>query len=176
MTNNFNKFARASRQAGMTLIEIIVVLAIGALIIGGALSLYSNASSSQSSNQMNSDLTAIRASVKSLFTAQGGYGTVSLNSVLINAQKVPTTMTISGATINHPLNGTVTVTGATTNFTVTVTAIPTDVCVSLLSAASGYTSIKVGASAARTTFPISPINASTDCAVAATQTIIFTAN
>lgn len=176
MTNNLNKFARASRQAGMTLIEIIVVLAIGALIIGGALSLYSNASSSQSSNQLNSDLTAIRASVKSIYSTQGGYGTASLNSVLINAKKVPTTMSVSGTTISHALNGTLTVTGATSSFTMAVTAIPTDVCVALLSAASGFSSIQVGSNAARTTFPITPANASTDCAAAATQTITFTAN
>lgn len=170
------KLSRLNRQAGMTLIEIIVVLAIGALIIGGALSLYSNASSSQSSNQLNSDLTAIRASVKSLYSTQGGYGTASLNSVLINAKKVPTTMSVSGTTISHALNGTLAVAGATSNFTMTVTAIPTDVCVALLSAASGFSSIQVGSNAARTSFPISPANASTDCAAAATQTIVFTAN
>lgn len=176
MTTNMTKFARASRQAGMTLIEIIVVLAIGALIIGGALSLYANASSSQSSNQLNSDLTAIRASVKSLYHTQGGYGTSSLNSLLINSKKVPTTMTITGTTINHALNGTITVTGATNNFTMTVTSIPTDVCVVLLAAASGFISIQVGSNAALSTFPISPTTASTDCSTAATQTIVFTAN
>ena len=51
MNQKTTQFSRMTRQAGMTLIEIIVVLAIGALIIGGALSLYSNASSSQASNQ-----------------------------------------------------------------------------------------------------------------------------
>jgi prepilin-type N-terminal cleavage/methylation domain-containing protein len=176
MNQQFTKLSKVSRQAGMTLIEIIVVLAIGALIIGGALSLYSNASSAQASNQMNSDLTAIRASVKSMYATQGGYGAASLNSVLITANKVPTTMAVSGSTISHALNGTLTITGATSNFTMAATNIPTAVCVALLSAASGYTSIQVGSNAARTTFPITPANAATDCAAAATQTITFTAN
>jgi prepilin-type N-terminal cleavage/methylation domain-containing protein len=176
MNQKTTQFSRMTRQAGMTLIEIIVVLAIGALIIGGALSLYSNASSSQASNQLNSDLTAIRASVKSLYSTQGGFSTASLNSVLINAKKVPTTMSVSGPTINHTLNGTLTVTGATNNFTMAVTNIETDVCVALLSAASGFTSIQVGANAARTTFPIPPATASTDCAALPAQTITFTAN
>jgi len=176
MSNNMNKFARATRQAGFSLIEIIVVLAIGALIVAGALSLYSSASSSQSSSQLYSDLSAIRASVKTLYSTQGGYGTASLNSILINAKKVPTTMSVSGTTINHALNGTVTVTGATGNFTMTVTEIPTDVCIGLLSAASVFTSIQVGTNSARTSFPISPTNASSDCSAATIQTIIFTAN
>jgi prepilin-type N-terminal cleavage/methylation domain-containing protein len=34
MNQQFTKLSKVSRQAGMTLIEIIVVLAIGALIIG----------------------------------------------------------------------------------------------------------------------------------------------
>lgn len=175
MKQTVQTFSRKARQTGMTLIEIIVVLAIGALIIGGALSLYSNASSAQASNQMNSDLTAVRASVKSIYSTQGGYGTASLNSVLINAQKVPTTMSVSGTTINHALNGTLVVNGATNNFTMTTSNIPTDVCVALLSAASGFTSIQVGSNAARTAFPISPSTASTDCSAAATQSIVFTA-
>jgi hypothetical protein len=57
-----------------------------------------------------------------------------------------------------------------------VTNIETDVCVALLSAASGFTSIQVGANAARTTFPIPPATASTDCAALPAQTITFTAN
>jgi prepilin-type N-terminal cleavage/methylation domain-containing protein len=162
------------RQAGMTLIEVIVVLAIGALIIGGALSLYTSASASQSTNQFNAELAALRAATKSLYAGQGGYAVGSLNTVLINAKKVPTTMTVVSPVINHSMNGTVTVTGATTNFTITATAIPTEVCVGVVAAASGYTQIQVGSNAARTTFPVPTATASTDCAAAATQNIVFT--
>jgi prepilin-type N-terminal cleavage/methylation domain-containing protein len=173
MSRTFSVTQR-TRQAGMTLIEVIVVLAIGALIIGGALSLYTSGSASQSTNQFNAEIAALRAATKSLYAGQGGYAVGSINSVLINGKKVPSTMTVSGTTINHSMNGTVTVTGATSNFTITATAIPTEVCVGVVAAASGYTSIKVGTNAARTTFPVPTATASTDCAVAATQDIVFT--
>lgn len=170
------KPTRIHKQAGMTLIEAIVVITLGALAIGGALSLYNNASAGQHASQMVSDSSAIRASVKSLYANNGGYGVGSLNSVLINSNKVPTSMSVSGTTITHQLNGTVTVTGATTTFTAAFTNIPTDVCTNLLSASSGYSQIVVGANAAITTFPVSPATASTQCSAAALQTVTFTAS
>jgi prepilin-type N-terminal cleavage/methylation domain-containing protein len=165
--------SKRSRHAGMTLIEVIVVLAIGALIIGGALSLYTSAGVSNSTNQFNRELTALRAATKTLYAGQGGYPVATLNTVLINAKKVPTSMTVVSPVINHSMNGTVTVAGATSNFTITATAIPTEVCVGVVATSTGYTSIKVGTNAARTP-PVTTAQASTDCAVASTQDIVFT--
>lgn len=165
------------RQAGLTLIESLVVLAIAALVIGGSIALFGGASSSQSTSQMTSDLNAIKASTKSLYFGQGGYGTTSLGEVLINGKKVPTTMPITGTApnrvINHALNGTVVITGATSQFTVAPSNIPTDVCIGMVTAGTGWDSIKVGTAAARTP-PVSPATASADCALAANQTIVFT--
>jgi hypothetical protein len=151
-------------------------LTIFALVVGGAIALFGSASTSQSTTQFTSDLNSMRAGTKSLYFGQGGYGTTSLGEVLINGQKVPTTMSITGTApnrvINHSLNGTVTVTGATSQFTVALTNIPTAVCLGLASM-NGWDSVKVGAAAARTP-PVSPAQASTDCSAAATQTITFT--
>lgn len=117
--------SHAKKQAGLTLIESMAALAIFAVVVGGALALFGGASSSQISTQMTSDLSAIRSAVKSLYFGQGGYGTANLNAVLVNGKKVPTTMSVTAGTpptITHGLNGTVTATGASTNFTITVTA------------------------------------------------------
>lgn len=164
------------RQAGLTLIETLVALTIFALVVGGAIALFGSASTSQSTTQFTSDLNSMRAGTKSLYFGQGGYGTTGLGEVLINGQKVPTTMSITGTApnrvINHSRNGTVTVTGATSQFTVALTNIPTAVCLGLASM-NGWDSVKVGAAAARTP-PVSPAQASTDCSAAATQTITFT--
>lgn len=170
------RVSKFKKQAGLTLIETIVSLAIVALVIGGALSLYGGASSSQASTQMLSDLNAIRAAVKSLYYGQGGYGTANLNQVLVSGKKVPATMSVTAGTpptITHGLNGTVTATGSTANFTVTVTEIPTDVCLNLLAASNGWNSVKVGAATAITTFPITPAAAASQCDAAPTNTIAF---
>src|SRR4051812_4498187 len=136
------------RQAGLTLIETLVSLSIFALVVGGALALFGSASASQSTTQFTSDLNALRASTKSLYFGQGGYGTTSLNDVLISGKKVPTTMTSSGTApgraINHSLNGTVTVTGKNNaQFTVSVTNMPTEVCIGL-ALMNGWDSVQVG--------------------------------
>ncbi len=148
------------QQAGITLMEVISSIVIGTIVVLGALALFSNASSSASSSQMLNDLTALRSSTQSVFYGQGGYGTASLNPTLITASKVPSTMTVSGATINTSLGGTLTVTGNTTNFTMALTNVPADVCTSLLSNSStGWASVQVGSSAAITAFPVSPATA-----------------
>jgi prepilin-type N-terminal cleavage/methylation domain-containing protein len=174
--NQFTTPAHA--QAGLTLIEVLVSLSIFALVVGAALALYGSAGSSQTTTQMNAQLAGIRAATKSLYFGQGGYGTSSLGEVLINGKKIPTSMPITGTApsrvINHSQAGTVTITGATSNFTITSTNISTDVCIGL-AASTGWTGIKIGAAAVNTTFPISPSTASTQCVATDPITIIFTA-
>lgn len=169
------------KQAGITLMEVIAGLLIIGLVVAGALSLFGSADSSQKSNQMLSDMTALRSAVKGMYAGQGGYGTTNINGVLKTANRIPATMTADAATppvITHAMNGTVTVTGITagTQYSIAITNIPTDVCVQLLSnSSSGWVSIKVGAAAAITAFPISPATAAsaTNCAAAANNTITF---
>ena len=168
------------KQAGISLMEILSGLVIFGLVIAGALSLFDSANSSQRGNQMLADVTALRTAVKGLYAQQGGYGTANLNGVLKASNKIPTTMSVDGASppvITHGMNGTVTVTGATTTFTIALTAIPTDVCVQLLTqSASGWNSIKVGSAEAITAFPITPETASGSsyCSAAKTNTVTFT--
>lgn len=167
-----------AKQVGFTLIEVLVVLTIAALVIGGALALASTSQSSQQSTQLIRDLSSIRSSVSSTYQGQG-YGTsgTNLNQVLINAKRIPTTMSVVAGTppvINTNLNqGTLVIASAVSNFTMTATLMPTDICLATLVAIQGFNSITVGAATAVTTFPISPTTASTLCSAATTQTIIF---
>jgi prepilin-type N-terminal cleavage/methylation domain-containing protein len=165
------------RQAGLTLIETLVSLSIFALVVGGALALFGSASASQNTTQFTSDLSALRAATKALYFGQGTYGTGSLGEVLINGRKVPSTMTVSGAApsrqINHSLNGSVTVTGATSQFTLSASNIPTEICIGLASM-GGWDSVKVGGQPVRIP-PVTPTQASTDCSTGGTvQTLVFT--
>ncbi|MGS0741438.1 type 4 pilus major pilin [Glaciimonas sp. GG7] len=153
MKNTFKKY---KYQAGLTLMEMIAALGIMAIVVVGALALFNNANSSNTSTQALRDLISIRSSTQSLFIGQGGYGTASMNQALISSKKIPSTMTVSGSTINTVWGGTVTVTGNNTNFTIAITNMNEDICTSLLSNASvGWQSAKVG-STVLSTFPISP--------------------
>lgn len=177
------RFLSSKKQTGLTLIELIASLSILALVIGGALSLYLSASSSQSVTQTTAEMSALRAATKSLYQGQGTYGAsgANLNAVLVNGNKVPSTITITAGVppvLTNSFTGDIKVqaSAVVANFTVTVTAVPTDVCLGLLASSNGWNSIKVAALAANVLFPISPATASTQCATAANQTIVFQSN
>lgn len=165
-----------NKEAGVTLMELIAALAVMAVIIVGALSLYNSATSSQASTQLIQDVTALRSAVKQLWMGQGTYGTASLNATLIKANRIPTTIITDAATgtLTHSLNGTITVTGATTQFTVELTNIPIAVCVSLMTSAQGWVSVDGPGSATAATPPVTPTAAAADCD--ATGKVTFTGN
>lgn len=171
-----NKPLFVIRQRAVTLMELIASVAIMAILVVGALTLYSSAQSGSNTTQLLRDLTGVSAATKSLFAGQGSYGTTAaLNATLIASKAIPSSWTVSGSTVTHQLNGNVTVTGNAANFTIQLDAIPQDVCVKLLSNSStGWSSVKVGASGtAQTSFPISPVSASTLCS-GATNSVYFT--
>lgn len=151
-------------EAGVTLMELIASLSVIAVIIIGALALYGSATTSQASTQLISDITALKGATKQLYLGQGSYGTGSLNTVLINAGRVPTTIKTdaTNGTLTHSLNGTVTVTGATGTFTLQVTNIPSAVCTSLMTTAQDWASVNAGGGARP--LPVTPDTAATDCA------------
>lgn len=153
--NRFKKFN--STQQGMTLMELIAGLAILAAVIVGSLSLFNNASTSNASTQLVKDMAAVRSATQQFFMGQGTYGAASLNQALITASKIPSTMRVVGTTINTMNGGTLTVTGNTTNFTMTLTNVAPDLCANMITNSSvGWSSVKVGAGATLTTFPVTP--------------------
>lgn len=160
------------KQAGVTLIELIVGLVIIGLVVSGALALFASAQSSQSSTQMVQDVISIRSSTKALFMGQGTYGAAgtNLNNILVMAKRIPTTIrvdtTTTPNTLTHQLNGTVNIASGTggQNFTISMTDIPADVCIPLMTGAQSWLSVKAGTASARTTFPIAAGTAAADCA------------
>lgn len=169
---------KINKQSGMTLLEVTASLAIGAIILMGALSLFQSGSSSANSNAIVQEMTSVRSAIKAMYLGQGSYGTASINSQLVSAAKIPSNWTGSGSTITNNYGGAVAVTGATTTFNVTTGSIPKDVCVGGVPAASqGWTSVGVGATAAAaitaaTAAPWTPATAATNC-TAATSFVAF---
>lgn len=174
------KQMKFSKQAGVTLIELIVSLVIIGLIVAAALSLFASAQSSQSSTQMVQDVTSIRSNTKALFLGQGSYGTANtnVNNILVTAKRIPTTIKIDTTStpniLTHQLNGTVNVVSAGTGqtFTITLTEIPPDVCIPLMTSAQTWVSVRAGSASERTSFPITVATAAIDCATG--TTMVFT--
>ena len=163
---------RKNRQAGVTLMELIAALAVMAVIIVGALSLYTSASTSEKVNTLNQDTRALQAAVRSLYSGQGTYGAVGkkLNNILVTAKRVPSTIkvdtTATPYTMTHAANGNVDVVSTGNSFEVQLTNITPELCVPLMTGASGWTSVRVGATAGGgtpRTPPVDPNTAATDC-------------
>lgn len=182
MTHNNQDISNAvpyttTSESGVTLMEMIAALAIIAVIIVGSLSLYTAATSSQSSTQLVSDVTAVRAAVKQLYLGQGTYGTGDLASTLIAAKRLPSTIKSGtanggGVVLTHQSGRPFTVKGAGTSFTITVGGVDPDLCIPLLTNTEGWSGLKVGNTAV--TLPASPATAATACS--ATADVEFTSN
>lgn len=71
---------RYKKQSGMTLMEVLASLGILALVVIGALALYSQASTSQKSTELQSNLQAFRQGIQQMY--KGSYGSASLNGAL----------------------------------------------------------------------------------------------
>ncbi|NHZ94506.1 type 4 pilus major pilin [Massilia sp. CCM 8734] len=166
------------RQAGASLLEAIAYLGIAAIVILGAVSLLTGAFSSAQSNQAGEEVTAIRTAVRKLYMGQG-YGTGALNGTLKTAGAFPGTLSVAAdGKATNVWGGNVVVTGTTGSFTIAYPALPQDVCLATLVAASGWQSIAAPGTASITTFPITPAAAATACSVtaAAGNALTFTSN
>ena len=150
------------KQNGASLLEGIAYLGIAALVVLGAVSLLTSASSSAKANQMTNEVVALRTAVRKIYAGQV-YPAGSLLTTLTSAKAIPTTLQVNGAVVTNSWGGTVAIAGeSNTTFSITYPGVPKDVCVSVLSGATDWTSAK-GAGTAITAFPVTSDNATTTC-------------
>jgi type II secretory pathway pseudopilin PulG len=91
------KFPRG--QSGLTLVETTISLSILAFVVIGALSLYESASLIQSTTQLKSNLSTLRATIRQLGMGRGTYqspnmfgGDHNMVTALMRANRIPETM------------------------------------------------------------------------------------
>lgn len=154
-------------QTGVTLMELIASLAIMAVIVAGAVALYSSATSSERAASIERDLLAIQASTRALFLGQGSYGPANsdLNNVLIKAKKIPSTIKVTPPnTLTHQAHGNIAVKSTGSSFAIELDNISEELCISLMTRATQWASVQAGTQTAQTSFPVSPAVAATQCA------------
>jgi len=168
---------RKFKQKGLTLIEVTVALVVAAVVIGGALALYSQANAQANTNTLTMAVTALRSTVRSGLMASGTF-LGSVNSNLIAGKKVPATLTVTGTTIKHFAGGTVDVTGnADGTFSFTLTLIPNSICtdfVANLLTSFNLLQINTATQAATSTFTPALIVTQCSAGPAGSSTVKFT--
>ncbi|HEY4542826.1 MAG TPA: type 4 pilus major pilin [Noviherbaspirillum sp.] len=169
---DLHKAARFSRQDGASLLEGIAYLGIAAIVVLGAVSLLTGAFGSARANQTSEEIVAMRTAVRKLYSGQP-YGNAALTANLIAANAIPNTLTRNGNVVTNSWGGAVTATGTGTQFTITYNAVPRDVCVAVISGASGWVRIQAGGPAVDV-FPATVQAATGTCTNANANNITFT--
>lgn len=163
------------RQCGASLLEGIAYLGIAAIVILGAVSLLASAFGNAQANRSTEETVALRTAARKLFTGQSY--PADMTTALVAAKAVPGTMNVNttASTVANAFGGAVTIAGVTGggSFTITYASVPQDVCINMLSGASGWISIAQGSTSV-TTNPITAANATAICS-AASNTVVFTA-
>lgn len=128
------------RQAGATLIEIIMVVALIAIITIGALTYFNSASESSKVQESVSALTGLSAVVRNQFQSQGDYDGLT-ESLLFRSTNVPVNLksTVNADELRHPWSQTTTAVlvapagSPYATFTVTLAELPRGACVEITS-------------------------------------------
>jgi prepilin-type N-terminal cleavage/methylation domain-containing protein len=115
---------------GFSLLELLLVVAVGAVLLLSGLAVYQNVTNNTKINDGTRLLNVLKQETQRLFQGEGVYTAQNLTPILINADVVPSS-NVRGTEISHPFNGTVTVTGATGTFTIQYAGIPKAACVKL---------------------------------------------
>lgn len=114
------RFGRA--MLGVTLLEILLVLAIAAMIIVMSVRYYQSATSSQQANSTMQQIQAITAAADGLAQSTGSYSAGGVTTPTVQALVPQNSMTTPwGTSITVP-------TATATTYTVTIPAVPSAVC------------------------------------------------
>jgi hypothetical protein len=171
------RLARLHRQRGASLLEAIAYLGVAALVVLAAVSLLQNAFGSARSNQTTEEITGLRTNVRKMYAGQS-YDDAKMLANLVTAKAIPGTLTVgAGNAIKNTWGGAVNIAKVDAGtFMITYEAVPQDVCMNVVSGATGWSQIDDGnGKNAITVFPAPAASAATLCN-SASNTIGFTAN
>ncbi len=168
--------AQVQRGAIGGIPEQVIVGAVATVVVVAALAAGMNLFNSSKVEKETMFLNNIINGTRGLYSGQNGFGTGSLNAVLMASGVIPDAMIVSNSPVNS-WGGAVTVTGATANFTVTYAAVPMEPCMQMVvkTPADGFRSVQAGTvtwNAAA--FPVTPAQAQAACTDAVSNTIVWT--
>ena len=168
--NKHYKLGSRVKQAGFSLIEIMVVLVIAGLILAGVAWGINKSFNSNDIKDTNTALTSVMSSIPELRTTTGyGADGTSLTPALVAQNSVPSvwpnTGTQAAPTIKNAWNGNVTVLSRVDHAELTLTAVPKEACNKLttkISSGSNFRTTKIGTNPA-ITGPVTAAQAAAQC-------------
>jgi type II secretory pathway pseudopilin PulG len=154
------------RQRGATLLEAVAFLGIAAIILVGALALFSNAFDGARSNQLIEEVNALQTGIRKVYSGGAGYATNVTAGMtgLVDAGAVPATLTINGTTVTNEWGGAVTIAWDTNNNAVEISFadVPQAACMTAMTTGGNWFTIATATGTAAAP-PISASAAETSC-------------
>ena len=113
------------RQAGLSLVEAMAVIAVASLVVATAVMLHNAARLEQQTIQIVAEYEAIKANVKALYTGLGYGNNVELDPSLIRTRRVPSSLKVTEPdTLTNMFGGDVLVFGETEKFRISFDRLP----------------------------------------------------
>lgn len=142
-----------TRQKGFSLLELLLVVAVGAVLILAGLGAYRLVTENNNTNQATRLITVLKQQIQQAYQGQATYGTGNLIDDLSSLRALPTDIGTSGsgdAMVAKGVFGTITILGANNNFQVGFTNVPKGACVRIAQQftpqnANDFVSLQVGA-------------------------------
>jgi len=116
------------RNSGVTLLEIMLVLAIAAMVIVMSIRFYRNASNSQSANSVLDAVNAVTAAADNMAQGTNSYSAITTTSL---------SAVVGTANMRTPFGGITISTPGQTSYTVTLAGIPPAICNQIKSQLAG---------------------------------------
>lgn len=176
VSHKLSAFRRRVVRKGLTLIEAAMVLVILALVIGGVMLYYSQASSGRQTSEAAGQIAAVQQAVRAMYAGQADY--TGLNNTVI-ASSLPNKMLFNGPNsgeLRHAFNSAVVVGQAATpnQFTISFAGIPVEACMKLATQdlGRGVTILDIGGTPGAQ--PRTPADAKLQCGNAGSQNMTWT--
>lgn len=161
---NEQRRAGMSRQRGATLIEIILYLAVAAIIIFAIFSLFGNAFGGGKSQSESANIQGLVSGVNSIYGTQRTYPTGSLIPALITTKAAPSAMIVQGGatdSLRNSWGAGVTVVGFESYYQIKDTGVPARACIELAQMSLG--AVGFGINGAGMNSPASALDATNAC-------------
>lgn len=125
---------RSRSARGFSLLELLLVVAVGAVLILAGLGAYRLVSENNNTNQANRLLATLKQQIQQTYQGQASYGTNGIVDDLVALRALPTDLGTTGAgdamQARGPF-GLITITGLTNNFSIAFLNVPLGACIRL---------------------------------------------
>lgn len=124
------QYSKKQSAKGFSLLELLLVVAVGAILLLAGLAVYRNVTDNANVNESLRLLNVTKQETQKLFQGEGQYPAQDLNAVLVDANAFPTSA-LFGTQPRHPYNGDITVTGTGRTFTILFEDVPEASCIKI---------------------------------------------